>query len=344
MLYQQFQYGELTMAERKFMNFAKLGSLHLSTEDIALATPEEKEQLFIMRESVTYWKDASRRFRKNKVAVAALIVIVLVVLFAFAGPLMSSYTYDQQLRDFRNAGPSLEHPFGTDIHGRDMLVRCMIGARISLAIGVFCTILVVTIGTVYGSISGYAGGVVDNIMMRIVEILYAIPDVLVIILMQIAFKEPLTKAFNAATLGPSMISIFIAFALLYWINMARMVRGQVLLLKQMEYVTAARAMGAKGSRIILRHLIPNSIGVILVTAMFQIPNAIFIEAFLSYIGLGVSAPMASLGSLCADAISGFRSHFHLLLFPALLISLIILAFNLVGDGLRDALDPRLRSD
>jgi len=332
------------MADRKFLNVVKLGSMHLSTEDVALATLEEKEQLFIMRESVTYWKDAFRRFRRNKVAVTAMIVIVLVVLFAFVGPLLSPFTYDQQLREFRNAGPSWEHPFGTDIHGRDMLVRCMIGARISLAIGLFCTILVVAIGTIYGAISGYCGGVIDNVMMRIVEILYSVPDVLVIILMQIAFKEPLTKIFSDSSLGPSMISIFIVFALLYWIGMARMVRGQVLLLKQMEYVTAARAMGAKGSRIILRHLIPNSIGVVLVTAMFQIPAAIFVEAFLSYIGLGVSAPMASLGSLCADAISGFRSHFHLLLFPAMLISLIILAFNLVGDGLRDALDPRLRSD
>jgi len=332
------------MEKRKFMNVVKPGSLHLAAEDIRTATIEEKEQLFIMRESVTYWKDAFRRFRSNKVAVAALIVILLIALFAFLGPAFSPFSYDQQLRDNRYAAPSWDHPFGTDNHGRDMLVRCMIGARISLGIGVFCAILVVVIGTVYGAVSGYYGGVVDNIMMRILEVLYSVPDVLVIILMQIAFKEPLTKLFSDSTLGPSMISIFIAFALLYWVGMARMVRGQVLLLKQMEYVTAARAMGAKGSRIIFRHLIPNSMGVILVTAMFQIPMAIFVEAFLSYIGLGVSAPMASLGSLCAVAISGFRTHFHLLLFPALLISLIILAFNLLGDGLRDALDPRLRAE
>ncbi|MCL2031268.1 MAG: ABC transporter permease, partial [Oscillospiraceae bacterium] len=211
-------------------------------------------------------------------------------------------------------------------------------------IGVLCAVLVVVIGTIYGAVSGFYGGMVDNAMMRILEVLYSIPDVLVIILMQIALKEPLKEIFTGSTLGPSMISIFIAFALLYWVNMARMVRGQVLLLKQMEYVTASRAMGARGRHIIFRHLIPNSIGVILVTAMFQIPMAIFVEAFLSYIGLGVSAPMASLGSLCADAVSSFRSYFHLLLFPALLISLIILAFNLLGDGLRDALDPRLRSE
>jgi len=318
-------------------------TVHLTADDIRTATAEEKEQLFIMRESLTYWKDAFRRFRRNKVAVISLIVIVLVALFAFIGPIFSPYTYDMQLRENRYAPPSREHPFGTDNHGRDMMVRCMVGTQISLGIGVCCAILVVVIGTVYGAVSGYYGGIVDIVMMRIMEVLYSIPDVLVIILLQIALKEPLSRMFTGS-LGSSMISIFIAFALLYWVNMARMVRGQVMLLKQMEYVTAARAMGAKGKHIIFRHLIPNSIGVILVTAMFQIPMAIFVEAFLSYIGLGVSAPMASLGSLSSGAISAFRTYPHLLIFPSLLISLIILAFNLLGDGLRDALDPRLRSE
>ncbi|MCL2079013.1 MAG: ABC transporter permease [Oscillospiraceae bacterium] len=325
------------------MNVARPGSLQLTAEDVRTATKEEKEQLFIMRETLTYWKDAYRRFLKNKIAVAALITIVLVALFAFVGPMLSPYTYDQQIRENRYSPPSWEHPFGTDVHGRDMLVRCMVGAQISLSIGVCCAVLVVVIGVIYGAISGYCGGKVDYVMMRYLEVLYTIPDVLVIILLQISLKEPLGKIF-AGTLGSSMISIFVAFALLYWVNMARMVRGQVLLVKEMEYVSAARAMGAKGSRIIFRHLIPNSIGVILVTAMFQIPMAIFIEAFLSYIGLGVSAPLASLGSLSSGAIGSFRSYPHLLLFPAMLISLIILAFNLLGDGLRDALDPRLRSE
>ena len=322
----------------------KLGSIKLSAEDITTATMEEKEQLFIMRESLTYWKDAIRRFKKNKVAVTALIVIVLIVLFAFVGPLLSPYTYDQQMRDDRYTPPCAKYPLGTDIHGRDMLVRCMIGARISLGIGVFCAILVVVIGTVYGAISGYYGGTLDTVMMRILEILYCLPDVLVIVLIQITLKAPLDAMFANSALGSSMISIFIAFALLYWVNMARMVRGQVLLLKQMEYVTAARAMRAKGKRIIFRHLIPNSIGVILVTAMFQIPLAIFVEAFLSYIGLGVSAPLASLGSLVSDSIGKFRTYPYLTIFPSILISLIILAFNLLGDGLRDALDPRLKSE
>ena len=327
----------------KFIETVKPFSMHLAADDIKAATPEEKEQLFIMRESLTYWKDAFRRFRSNKVAVVSLIVIIAIALFAFVGPLLSPFTYSGQLRGSEYQSPNFTHPFGTDNLARDMLVRCMIGARISLCIGFFCTLLVVVIGTGYGALSGYKGGLVDNIMMRVVDILYSVPDILVVILLQISLKAPLTRLFPASSLGPSMISIFIVFALLYWVSMARMVRGQVMLIKQMEYVMAARAMGAKGLHIIARHLIPNSIGVILVSAAFEIPMAIFLESFLSYIGLGVSAPMASLGSLCAEATSSFRSYPHLLFFPAALISLIILAFNLVGDGLRDALDPRLRS-
>ena len=330
----------------KFNKTEKPFSMHLTVEDVQTATPEEKEQLFIMRESLTYWKDAFRRFRRNKVAVVSLIVIVLIAVFAFVGPFFSPCDYKTQFRDSLHVPPGKIpiHPFGTDGLGRDMLVRCMVGARISLSIGFLCSLLVVLIGTFYGALSGYKGGVVDNIMMRVVEILYSIPDILVVILLQISLKSFLDRIFPSSSLGSSMIAIFIVFALLYWADMARMVRGQVLLIKQMEYVTASRAMGARGGHIITKHLIPNSLGVILVSATFQIPVAIFLESFLSYIGLGVSAPMASLGSLCSQAMSGFRSYPYLLFFPAVLISLIILAFNLVGDGLRDALDPRLRSE
>jgi len=323
--------------------FAKPGSLHLTADDVMTATDEEKQQLFTMRESVTYWKDAFRRFKRNKVALVSLIIIFIIIVFAFIGPLFSPYSYDQQLRGSENLRPCLKHPFGTDRIGRDMLVRNMIGARISLTIGFFCAFIVVVIGTTYGAVSGYIGGMVDNIMMRLLEILYSVPDILVIILLQIALKPHLNAMFTNSRLGSSVFSIFIAFALLYWVNMGRMVRGQVLFLKEMEYVTAARAMGAKGGHIIRRHLIPNCIGVIMVTAVFQIAMAIFVESFLSYIGLGVSAPMASLGSLCSDALPGIKTYPHLLFIPAVLISLIILSFNMVGDGLRDALDPRLRS-
>lgn len=324
--------------------FAKIGSLHLSPQDLVPATDEEKQQLFIMRESATYWKDAFRRFRRNKMAVCSFFIIVAIALFAFAGPILSPYEYDQQIRGSENLAPCAQHLFGTDNLGRDMMVRNMVGARISLTIGVFCALVVVVIGTTYGAFSGYHGGVIDNLMMRLLEILYSIPDVLVIILLQIALKEPLGALFPDSTLGPSIMAIFIAFALLYWVNMARMVRGQILTLKQMEYVTAAHAMGAKAGHIIRRHLIPNCVGTILVTAIFQVAIAIFLESFLSFIGLGVSAPMASLGSLCSGALGGITSYPYLLFFPAVLISLIILSFNLMGDGLRDALDPRLRGN
>ena len=323
--------------------YAKPFSLHLTAEDIIPATEAEKQQLFIMRESVTYWQDAWRRFKRNKTAMGSLVIILLIAFFAFAGPFLSPYAYDQQIRGAEHLKPCWEHPLGTDSIGRDMLVRNMIGARISLTIGIFCAFLVLVIGTVYGSIAGYMGGAADNIMMRFLEILYSIPDVLLVILLQISLKEPLNALFPNSGVGPSLISIFVAFALLYWVNMARMVRGQILTLKQMEYVTAARAMGAGGVHIIKRHLIPNCIGVIIVTAVFQIAVAIFLESFLSFIGLGVSAPMASLGSLCSDALGGIRSYPYLLFFPAAIISMIILSFNLVGDGLRDAFDPKLKN-
>lgn len=323
---------------------AKPGSLHLSIEDMVPASDEEKQQLFIMRESLTYWKDAMKRFKRNKVAMVSLCIIVVMMIFAFFGPFVMPYTYDQQIRGEEHLSPCWSHPFGTDGIGRDMMVRNMIGARISISIGVFCALLVVVIGTLYGAVSGHKGGMTDNIMMRILEILYSIPDVLVIILLQIALKAPLNALFPRSSIGPSLISIFVAFAMLYWVNMARMVRGQILVIKEMEYVTASRAMGGKGWHIIRRHLIPNCVGVILVTAMFQIPLAIFVESFLSFIGLGVSAPMASLGSLCSEALGGISSFPYLLFFPAILISIIILAFNLLGDGLRDALDPRLRNE
>jgi oligopeptide transport system permease protein len=209
--------------------------------------------------------------------------------------------------------------------------------------------MILIIGTVYGAISGYFGGRVDNIMMRFVEILYAIPVTLMVILFMVVLKRPLEEAFTGNTflkslsiIGPGLVSIFITLSVFYWVGMARIVRGQVLSLKEQEYVTAARALGASHSRIIFKHLIPNCLGPIIVTTTLQIPSAIFTEAFLSFIGLGVDAPMASLGSLTSSAISGIYSYPYLLIFPASFISIIILAFNLFGDGLRDALDPRMR--
>jgi oligopeptide transport system permease protein len=218
----------------------------------------------------------------------------------------------------------------------------MIGVRISLSIGVFSAIIVLVVGTVVGAISGYLGGMADTVIMRVCEVLYTIPDILVIILMQVSFKAALDAAFPNMAMGTGMISIFIAFALLYWVTMARMIRGQMLQLKEQEYVLAAKAMGASGPHIIRRHLLPNAVGTIIVTAMFQIPYAIFTESFLSFIGLGVSAPMASLGSLASRALDGLASYPYLMIFPVMMIALIIFCFNQFGDGLRDALDPRLK--
>lgn len=317
-------------------------SIRLRPEDVLPVPREERAAAVQMRPSVSYWRDAMHRFRRNKVAMASLAVIILIVLFAYIGPSLSPYSYEQQIRGSEKLAPSWEHPFGTDALGRDMLVRVMVGTQISLLIGIFCAVIVLVIGAVYGAVSGYFGGAVDNVMMRIADVVYSLPTVLVIILLQIVLKEVLKEIFPNVRLGASVISIFIAFALVYWVCMARMVRGQVLLLKQNEYVTAAQAMGASSSRIIARHLIPNSISTIIVSTLFQVPTAIFLEAFLSFLGLGPSAPMASLGSLANDALAGMRSYPYLLFFPALFICMLVLAFNQFGDGLRDALDPRLK--
>jgi oligopeptide transport system permease protein len=228
------------------------------------------------------------------------------------------------------------------------MVRTMIGARISISVGIIASVLILIIGSIYGACAGYFGGKIDLIMMRIVDVIYTVPDTMIIILLAATMKVPI-KNFIAKfeiewmeKIGVNMICIFVVFALLYWVGMARIVRSQVLVIKEQEFVTAAKALGAKSGRIIRKHLLTNCIGTLIVTTTLQIPSSIFTESFLSFIGLGVNAPMPSLGSLASDAIDGIRSYPHRLLAPALLISLIILAFNLLGDGLRDAFDPKLK--
>lgn len=323
--------------------------LDVSPEDFAPVTKQDQNNLTQLTENTSYWKDAWRRLKQNKIAIISLVVIVFFILFAFFGPMFSDYTYDQQIRGDENMSPNLTHPFGTDQLGRDLLVRVMIGSRISLIIGIGSALIVLFIGSIYGAISGLLGGRTDNIMMRIVEIIYSLPDILIVILLQIVIKEPLKKAFDSGAafgglqkLGAGIVAIFIVYGLLYWVGMARIVRGQVLQLKQMEYVNAATALGASNSRLIRKHLLPNCIGTLIVTTMLQIPSAIFTESFLSFLGLGVAVPMASLGSLASEALNGIQSYPYRLLFPAIAISIIILAFNLFGDGLRDALDPKLK--
>ena len=424
----------------------------ISPADFAPATKEERDDFIQERQSVSYWKDAWRRLKKNVVAMVALGVIVFLVLFAFVGPYLIPYGYEQFNKGAENLYPyhyALEdqkrleaeiaartetevldvdqmiakaeeeaaargeklssidkakikaqakvaskksaeasedvdpdalrkelgikrrlfgysaaelerkaegervfpHIFGTDMYGRDILVRVMYGARVSMAVGICAALLVLCIGAVYGSISGYCGGKVDAVMQRIVELIYSVPEMLVVLLIATALKPILTEYVNTGsgplksfvnTLGPNLISLFIAFGMLYWVTMSRIIRGQVLQLKQQEYVTAARALGASGGRIIRQHLLPNCIGQIVVTTCLQIPSAIFLESFLSYLGVGVSAPLPSLGSMATDALSGMYTYTYRLIVPSSILSIMILAFNLFGDGLRDALDPKLK--
>jgi oligopeptide transport system permease protein len=336
--------------------------------DFESATAEEKQRFIPRHKSISYWQDAWRRLKKNYVAMVSFGLIVFFFLFAYAGPLFVTYTYDQQVRGSENlmpfvysaqeqarisqGGKVFPHIFGTDNLGRDTFIRTMYGTRVSMLIGVSAAVLTLIIGVLYGSVSGFLGGRADVVMMRIVEIIYSVPDVLVVLLLAVTLKPLLTSFADAnqanlagklvIALGPSIIAIFIAFALLYWTTMARIVRGQVLQLKQQEYVTAARALGAPNRRIILKHLLPNCIGSIVAATCLQIPIAIFLESFLSFLGLGVNAPMTSLGSLASDALGGMYTYTYRLIIPAVILSLMILSFNLFGDGLRDALDPRLK--
>lgn len=423
-----------------------------SASDFDSASVEEKADFIQERQSVSYWKDAWRRLKKNTVAMVALGVIIFLVLFAFVGPYVVPYGYEQFNKGAENLHPfhyALEdqrrldaevaartetetlsvdeliaraeeeaaakgeklspvdiakiraqakvaaqntpaqsqqvdvdalraelgikkklfgyskeelerkakgetvfpHVFGTDMYGRDILVRVMYAARVSMSVGICAAILVLFIGATYGAISGYCGGRVDAVMQRIVEVIYAVPEMLVVLLIATALKPILTEYVNmgsgplksfVSVLGPNLISMFIAFGVLYWVTMSRIIRGQVLQLKQQEYVTAAKALGASGGRIIRRHLIPNCIGQIVVTTCLQIPSAIFLESFLSYLGVGVSAPLPSLGSMATDALSGMYTYTYRLIIPSMVLSVMILAFNLFGDGLRDALDPKLK--
>ncbi|MBU5590616.1 ABC transporter permease [Clostridium sp. MSJ-4] len=303
--------------------------LEFDIEMFEKATEEEKTINGIVRPSVTYWQDAWRRLKANKLAIISLIFILLITLGAIFIPIFSKFDYYTNDFSVANQRPSSVHWFGTDQFGRDQFVRIMYGARYSLAIAYVASFLNLIIGVLYGGISGYVGGTLDTIMMRIVDVIYSIPMMIYVILLMVIMEQGLT-------------SIIIALAISYWLSMARIVRGEILQLKQQEFVLAARVLGANGKRILLRHLIPNSMGPIIVTLTLLIPSAIFTESFLSFVGLGIPAPRASWGTLTSEALQGYLIYPYQLIFPALAICLTILAFNLLGDGLRDALDPKLR--
>ncbi len=345
-------------------------SLQLDLSSFEKATDEEKFLQQRMRESTTFFKDGMRRFSKNKIAMISLFTVLIVVLIAIFAPMFYPYKYEQQLgltagenvdSSYKNLKPFeygateqarieagekiFPHIFGTDAHGRDYAIRVIYGTRVSLLVGFFASIIVLIIGVIYGSVSGFYGGKVDLIMMRIVDIIYSLPDLLIIILLSVVLKQTVQQLISGTVLekiGVGMISIFIVFALLYWVSMARMVRGQILSIKQQDYVLAARSIGAKGGHIIRKHMLPNCISVIIISTALQIPSAIFTESFLSFLGLGVNIPMPSLGSLASDALAGIYSYAYRLVIPAIAICLIVLSLNLLGDGLRDAFDPKLR--
>ncbi|MBD8026571.1 ABC transporter permease [Ureibacillus sp. Re31] len=287
---------------------------------------DENEKL--ADKSVSFWKEVILRFSQNKLAIFGLIALVVITLLAIFVPVFSPYSYREQLGLY-NAAPSAAHWFGTDDLGRDVFVRVWQGARISLFIGITAAIIDLIIGVIWGSISGLAGGRLDNIMMRIADVLSAVPYLLVVIILLVVLQ-------------PGLLPMIIALSITGWINMARIVRGEVLSIKNQEYVLAARTLGANTGHLIMRHLVPNALGAILVTMTLTIPSAIFTEAFLSYLGLGVPAPRASWGTMASEGNKALTSAPWRLFFPAFFISLTIFAFNAVGDGLRDALDPKLR--
>ena len=435
----------------------------LGADDFSPATAEERASMVENRPSVSYWRDAARRFKANRVSMAALFLFLLIFLFSYLGPLFIPYNYSDQYRASGKLGPGehskvekviqkaegvsdrffatslmpgsltslnrnttywfryrgvtysffnessvgnavllfragsetpltiikesdldagdlgsaavleystapvdakaantvelkmlkrvFPHVFGTDSSGRDLMARTMYGGRVSIAVGIIAALIVLVIGSIYGSVSGLAGGRVDFVMMRLVDIIYSVPDVLIVLLLQVVLKSPLQAWLDASAtpfsrlmsnLGVGIISIFITFACLYWVGMSRIVRGQVLQLKEQEFVTAANALGVPGHRIVKRHLLPNCVGQLIIATCLQIPSAIFLESFLSFLGLGVSIPMTSLGSLCSDALDTITLYPYRLLFPGIILTLLVLSLNLVGDGIRDALDPRLK--
>lgn len=303
----------------------------ISRDLFVLIGPEPDGAEKMARPRVSYMKDAWRRFRENRIATLALILLAVLVFMVIFGPLLSGYQFEEIDGANRNAAPNAQHWFGTDKLGRDLFARVWQGGRVSMIIGIVGALVASFVGCIYGGISGYFGGRIDDIMMRIVEVLISVPYLIVVILLSVVLQSK------------SLFTLILAMTLTGWCGLARMVRGQVLQVKSQEYITAARALGVRPWRIILRHVIPNVLSVVIVAITFDIPGYIFGEAFLSFIGLGIQPPNTSWGALASSAQSLYTFYPYQLFIPALMIALTMLCFTLLGDGLRDALDPRLRT-
>lgn len=277
------------------------------------------------------WQDAWRRLRRNHLAVVGAVVLLVVGLACLLVPWLSPYGYEQQDLILGAAGPSAQHWLGTDVFGRDLLTRILYGGRISLMVGLVATSVALLIGVTWGAIAGYAGGRVDAVMMRIVDILYALPFIIFVVLLMVVF-------------GRNLLLLFLAIGAVEWLTMARIIRGQVQTLKQQEFVEAAVSLGLPRRAIIFRHLIPNAIGPLIVYTTLTIPSVMLLEAFISFLGLGIQPPQSSWGSLISDGVETMEEYWWLLVFPGLALSITLFALNFLGDGLRDALDVRASRD
>jgi dipeptide transport system permease protein len=316
--------------------------MELRKQDVRNISPDVPDEWFVpknqskqaqeavVRPSLSYWKDSWHRLLKNKLAMTGLVFLILLAILAIFGPILSPHSIETQRLTEQNLPPSGKYWFGTDDLGRDVFTRTCYGARISLFVGLMAALIDFIIGVVYGGIAGYKGGGTDNLMMRFVEILYGLPYLLVVILVMVV-------------IGPGLTTIILALSITGWVGMARIVRGQVLQIKNYEFVLASKTFGTSAARIIRKNLLPNTMGPIIVQMTLTIPSAIFAEAFLSFIGLGIQAPHASWGVMANDGLSTILSgYWWRLFFPTLFISLTMFAFNVLGDGLQDALDPKLR--
>ena len=293
-----------------------------------ISTNVDEKQLVA---GTSLWQDAWRRLKKNKLAVFGAVVLLIIVVASIFGPILSSYTYDQINLDRTSEPPSWDHWFGTDQLGRDILVRSLIGGRISLMVGLVATSVSFVIGVTYGAISGYFGGYVDELMTRVVDIIYSLPYLFLVIVLLAFFTK-------------SIFMLFFVLGGVSWLTMARIVRGQVLSIKNQEFIEAARAVGVETPMIIFRHIVPNTLGPVIVYTTLTIPNAMLSEAFLSFLGLGVQAPLASWGTMVNEGVEAISVYPWQLIFPGLMMAITLFSLNFLGDGLRDALDPQMRKD